>query len=172
MKLEALNWCKTAIPIGAALGVAVSWVLGAILRYWVQGEFSDWPVFGVSLVGIVSGVVLGLLTVLLASRSPAKRASRVSPVAAVSGNLEDKTHKPHRTETRFGENRIRLGHLPCGICQEESGSDVRLFALSIILFLASLCCRAAGLPSPHRPLGAKPHHRQSRLLEYDPLRSG
>ena len=93
VKLEALNWCKTAIPIGAALGVAISWVLGAILRYWVQGEFSDWPVFGVSLVGIVSGVVLGLLTVLLASRSPAKRASRVSPVAAVSGNLEDKTHK-------------------------------------------------------------------------------
>ena len=52
VKLEALNWCKTAIPIGAALGVVISWVLGAILRYWVQGEFSDWPVFGVSLVGL------------------------------------------------------------------------------------------------------------------------
>ena len=61
VKLEALNWCKTAIPIGAALGVAISWVLGAILRYWVQGEFSDWPVFGVSLVGIAGEQTAAML---------------------------------------------------------------------------------------------------------------
>ena len=44
VRLEALNWCKTAVPIGAVLGVVSAWVLGAILRYWVQGEFADWPV--------------------------------------------------------------------------------------------------------------------------------
>ena len=152
VKLEALNWCKTAIPIGAALGVAVSWVLGAILRYWVQGEFSDWPVFGVSLVGIVSGVVLGLLTVLLASRSPAKRASRVSPVAAVSGNLEDKTHKPHRTETRFGKIESALGISHAVSAKKNLVLMSGSFALSIILFLAfSVLVELLGclLPTAH-----------------------
>ena len=152
VKLEALNWCKTAIPIGAALGVAVSWVLGAILRYWVQGEFSDWPVFGVSLVGIVSGIVLGLLTVLLASRSPAKRASRVSPVAAVSGNLEDKTHKPHRTETRFGKIESALGISHAVSAKKNLVLMSGSFALSIILFLAfSVLVELLGclLPTAH-----------------------
>ena len=152
VKLEALNWCKTAIPIGAALGVAVSWVLGAILRYWVQGEFSDWPVFGVSLVGIVGGVVLGLLTVLLASRSPAKRASRVSPVAAVSGNLEDKTHKPHRTETRFGKIESALGISHAVSAKKNLVLMSGSFALSIILFLAfSVLVELLGclLPTAH-----------------------
>ena len=152
VKLEALNWCKTAIPIGAALGVAVSWVLGAILRYWVQGEFSDWPVFGVSLVGIVSGVVLGLLTVLLASRSPAKRASRVSPVAAVSGNLEDKTHKQHRTETRFGKIESALGISHAVSAKKNLVLMSGSFALSIIMFLAfSVLVELLGclLPTAH-----------------------
>ena len=152
VKLEALNWCKTAILIGAALGVAVSWVLGAILRYWVQGEFSDWPVFGVSLVGIVSGIVLGLLTVLLASRSPAKRASRVSPVAAVSGNLEDKTHKPHRTETRFGKIESALGISHAVSAKKNLVLMSGSFALSIILFLAfSVLVELLGclLPTAH-----------------------
>ena len=152
VKLEALNWCKTAIPIGAALGVVISWVLGAILRYWVQGEFSDWPVFGVSLVGIVSGVVLGLLTVLLASRSPAKRASRVSPVAAVSGNLEDKTHKPHRTETRFGKIESALGISHAVSAKKNLVLMSGSFALSIILFLAfSVLVELLGclLPTAH-----------------------
>lgn len=152
VKLEALNWCKTAIPIGAALGVAISWVLGAILRYWVQGEFSDWPVFGVSLVGIVSGVVLGLLTVLLASRSPAKRASRVSPVAAVSGNLEDKIHKQHRTETRFGKIESALGISHAVSAKKNLVLMSGSFALSIILFLAfSVLVELLGclLPTAH-----------------------
>ena len=27
VRLEALNWCKTAVPIGLALGVSASWIL-------------------------------------------------------------------------------------------------------------------------------------------------
>lgn len=25
VRLEALNWCKTAIPVGVALGIVVTW---------------------------------------------------------------------------------------------------------------------------------------------------
>ena len=34
VRLEALNWCKTAIPAGVALGIAVTWlpeIIGKIL---------------------------------------------------------------------------------------------------------------------------------------------
>ena len=33
VRLEALNWCKTAIPAGVALGIAVTWCLCAALRF-------------------------------------------------------------------------------------------------------------------------------------------
>ena len=38
VKLEALNWCKTAIPIGILLGIIVTWGLCAILRFLVSEE--------------------------------------------------------------------------------------------------------------------------------------
>lgn len=50
---------------------------------------SDIPVFVISPIGIVSGVLIGVVTVFLAAQAPAKRAARVSPVAAVSGNAAD-----------------------------------------------------------------------------------
>ena len=86
VRLEALNWCKTAVPIGLVLGIAATWVLCAVLRFVVGEEFSHIPLFGVSVIGIISGIVVGIVTVLIAARSPAKRAARVSPVTAVSGN--------------------------------------------------------------------------------------
>ena len=73
VRLEALNWCKTAIPAGVALGIAVTWCLCAALRFFVGEEFSGIPLFGISMPGIVSGIVVGIVTVLLAAGAPAKR---------------------------------------------------------------------------------------------------
>ena len=63
VRLEALNWCKTAVPIGVLLGTFLAWGLNAVLRYLVGGEFSGNSGVRVSAVGIVSGAVLGVLTV-------------------------------------------------------------------------------------------------------------
>lgn len=90
VRLEALNWCKTAIPIGCVLGTVVCWILCAILRFFVKGEWADMPLFAISPSGILCGAVVGVVTVLLAAHSPAKQAAKVSPVAAVSGNTEEK----------------------------------------------------------------------------------
>lgn len=38
VRLEALNWCKTAIPVGVALGIVVTWYLCAALRFIVGEE--------------------------------------------------------------------------------------------------------------------------------------
>lgn len=89
VRLEALNWCKTAIPIGIILGVAVTWIVCFGVKYGIGGEFAEIPLFYVSASGIVLGVVVGILTVLLAAHSPAKRAAKVSPAIAVSGNAQN-----------------------------------------------------------------------------------
>ena len=91
VRLEALNWCKTAVPIGLATGILATWGLCAVLRFLVGEEFSNIPLFGISWFGILCGALIGVVTVLLAARAPAKLAAKVSPVAAVSGNAENET---------------------------------------------------------------------------------
>ncbi len=136
VKLEALNWCKTAVPIGVILGIAVTWVLCAGLRFLVGEGFADIPLWGVSPIGIISGIVVGVVTVLIAARSPAKRAAKVSPVMAVSGNLENTKNVTRALNTRFSKIETALG-----IHHAVSGKKNLIlmtssFALSIILFLS------------------------------------
>ena len=45
VRLEALFWCKTAVPAGCVLGVVSTWGLCAFLRGFVGDEFSSLPVF-------------------------------------------------------------------------------------------------------------------------------
>ncbi|NFH64207.1 ABC transporter permease [Clostridium botulinum] len=136
VKLEALNWCKTAVPIGVILGIVVTWGLCAALRFLVGGEFSDITLWGVSPTGIISGIIVGVVTVLIAARSPAKRAAKVSPVTAVSGNSENTKNANHALNTRFSKIETALG-----IHHAVSGKKNLIlmtssFALSIILFLS------------------------------------
>lgn len=39
VRLEALNWCKTAVPVGVLLGTLASWSICAALHYGIGGEF-------------------------------------------------------------------------------------------------------------------------------------
>ena len=54
VRLEALNWCKTAIPIGLVLGVVTTWGLCVVLRFVVKEEFSDIPLFGISILALLA----------------------------------------------------------------------------------------------------------------------
>lgn len=96
---EALNWCKTEIPIGIACGVVITWALCAVLKYLSSRYFDDMPVFAVSIGGIAAGVVMGILTVVIAAQSPAKRAAKVSPMAAASGNAGETQNVKHALHT-------------------------------------------------------------------------
>lgn len=142
VRLEALSWCKTAIPLGIVSGVVVTCGLCAFLRVFIGNEFSALPVLEISPAGIISGIVIGFLTVWLAASSPAKKAAKVSPVSAVSGNVS--------TGCRFTTPRVRNKHK---VIAFERNIDIFLgiyhatvskknlvlmtgsFALSIILFL-------------------------------------
>ena len=135
VRLEALNWCKTAIPIGVALGMVSTWALCAALRFVVKEEFAAIPLFGISPIGIISGVVMGLVTVLLAARAPAKQAAKVSPVAAVSGNTENAGRMRRAVRVGVLPIEISLGAHHAKSARKNLVLMTGSFALSIILFL-------------------------------------
>ena len=140
VRLEALNWCKTAIPIGCALGTVTCWILCAILRFFVKGEWVDMPLFAVSINGILCGALVGVITVFIAAHSPAKQAAMVSPAAAVSGNADMSKNVNHADKTRFLKVETSLG------IHHATGTKKNLFlmtgsfALMIVLFLAFSAC--------------------------------
>lgn len=136
VRLEALNWCKTAIPIGVVLGTVITWVLCAVLRFLVGEEFSTIPLFGISLIGVVSGILVGVITVLIAASSPARRAAKVSPVTAVSGNSENTNNANHTLHTHFFKIETTLGIHHAGSNKKNLILMTGSFALSIILFLS------------------------------------
>ncbi|MDD3334282.1 MAG: ABC transporter permease [Eubacteriales bacterium] len=138
VRLEALNWCKTAVPAGVILGIISAWLLCAALRYWVGEEFSSIPLFGVSLIGIFSGVLVGVVTVLLAAGAPARRAAKVSPIAAVSGNGETLSTVNHGFRSRYCKIETLLGIHHATARKKNLLLMIGSFALSIIL-LFSFC---------------------------------
>lgn len=140
VRLEALNWCKTAVPIGCLLGTVICWVLCAVLRFLVKGEWENMPLFAVSIPGIFLGAVSGIITVFIAAHSPARQAAKVSPMAAVSGNA-----KPPQKVRRALNNRLFKTETSLGIKHAlESKKNLLLmtgsFALTIILFLTFSAC--------------------------------
>lgn len=135
VRLEALNWCKTAISIGVALGTVSTWILCAIMRFVVQEEFATIPLFGISPIGIISGIVMGLGTVLLAARAPARQAAKVSPMAAVSGNTENTSRARHAVRIGMFPIEISLGTHHAKSARKNRILMTGSFALSIVLFL-------------------------------------
>lgn len=140
VRLEALNWCKTAIPAGCVLGMVTGWIVSAVLRFRVKGEWVDMPLFYVSIGGILCGAVVGVITVFIAAHSPAKQAAKVSPVAAVSGSTETTQNIDHAASTKHLKVETSLG------VRHAIGSKKNLclmtgsFALVIALFLAFSAC--------------------------------
>ena len=136
VRLEALNWCKIAVPAGILMGTIISWGICGGLRYVVGGEFAVTPVFKISPVGLISGAVVGIVTVLLAAQSPAKRAAKVSPMSAVAGNMEN-------TATVYHAAKIGVGKIDCSLGIHHAVASKKnwclltaSFALCIILFLS------------------------------------
>jgi len=133
---EALNLCFHAIPASTISGTVVIWVLCAVLRYLSPQYFSTMPALSVSLPGIAAGIFIGILTVLLASRAPARRASRVSPLTAVTGNANGLLPVRKAANTAFVKVDTALGLHHARAGRKNFLLVVSSFALSIILFLS------------------------------------
>lgn len=133
---EALSWCKFSIPVGIISGMVIIWILCTILRYLSPAYFGAMPIFGVSLPSIAAGILIGILTVLIAARSPAKKASKASPLAAISGNASglQPAHKAVSTSLFKVDTALGIHHAKAS--RKNFVLMVGSFALSIILFLS------------------------------------
>lgn len=136
VRLEALGWCRTAVPTGIGIGVLTTWGLCAVLHFIVGEEFSEIPLFSVSPFGIVCGILVGVITVFLAAGAPAKRASRVSPIAAVSGNADTEHMLRRPTHTGICRIEYALGAEHAVSHRKNPVLMTGSFALSIVLFLS------------------------------------
>ena len=79
VRLEALNWCKFAIPLGLVFGVILTWGLCLFLHLWVGDEFKALPLWKISPIGILCGGISGFVTAWIASATPAKKHRRCLP---------------------------------------------------------------------------------------------
>lgn len=135
VRKEALSWCRTAIPMGLVISMITVWILCKGLKAISPTYFGEMPSLGISWIGLVSGCVIGLLTVLIATQAPAKKASKVSPLTAVSGNSGTVSAAKRAADTRLFHVETALG------IHHAAGSKKNLFlltasfAFSIILFL-------------------------------------
>ena len=87
-------------------------------------------------IGIVCGILVGVITVLIAANAPARRASKVSPVAAVSGNIGSEKTVRYAANTCFGRIETILG-INHAVSKKKNLILMTVsFALSIILFLS------------------------------------
>ncbi len=136
VRREALSWCRFAIPVGLLAAMVTVWILCNVLRSLSPDYFGAMPVFAISFPGLAAGVIIGLATVLIAAHSPAKCASKVSPLAAVSGNAN--TGKPVRkaANTRLCKIETALGIHHATASKRNFFLMSGSFALSIVLFLA------------------------------------
>lgn len=135
VRREALSWCKAAVPCGLAASVLSVWMVCAALKTVSPTYFGAMPRFGVSLIGLSCGCVIGILTVLAASRVPARKAAKVSPLTAVSGNADTVFPVKRAANTGLFHVETALG------IHHAAGSRKNLmlltlsFAFGIILFL-------------------------------------
>lgn len=99
-----------------------------------ETRFSEIPLFQISWIGLVVGAVVGFIIVLLASLSPAKKAAKVSPITAISGNTQLTNKKAANTQILHVETSMGIFHAM------SSKKNVFLmtcsFAISIVLFLS------------------------------------
>ncbi|MCL6613109.1 MAG: ABC transporter permease [Firmicutes bacterium] len=137
VKREGLILAARALPLGVPLGVVMTFVCCAILKFYNSHLFAEIPLFYLSPTGILAGVAVGLLTVFLATLLPAKKAARVSPVNAVTGSSEIGVPKAKKQGllTRLLPTEIAMGINNAVMKKKTLVLLSASIALSIIMFL-------------------------------------
>ena len=133
VRREALSWCKLSIPLGNVLGIFATWILCLVMKYGIGGEFADIPVSRISLIAVVLGAAVGLISVLLAARTPAKKASSVNPIIAVTDQDANVNSSLFDTKHMGIDKALGVNHALSS--KKNLFLLVSSFALSIILFL-------------------------------------
>ncbi|AEE91951.1 conserved membrane protein of unknown function [Tepidanaerobacter acetatoxydans Re1] len=137
IQLEGLQYCAKAIPVGLLSGCVILWAAMFVLNKLNSQYLPAMPTFQISWLGIAAGTILGVLVVMIASNSPAKRAARVSPQAAITGNINQTNNQAVNKASN-----TKLFHVDTAMGIRHAFSNKKSmvliagsFALSIVLFL-------------------------------------
>lgn len=138
IRLEGLQYCLKGIPVGLVGGCGILWMAIFSLNMLNSQYLPAMPMFHISWPGIIAGAVIGVLVVMIASNSPAKNAAKVSPQAAVTGNIQQTNNleigKASNTRWFHVDTAMGLRH---AFSNKKSMTLIAgSFALSIILFLS------------------------------------
>lgn len=137
IRLEGLRYCAKAIPTGLFAGCMILWTAVFVLNRLNSQYLPSIPLFRISPIGLLAGVVIGVVVVMVASNAPAKQAAKVSPQAAVTGNINQtnnlKINKASNTKWFHVDVAMGLRH---AFSNRKSMILIAgSFAISIILFL-------------------------------------
>lgn len=137
IRLEGFQYCLKGIPIGLLTGCGILWIAIFFLNRLNSEYLPEIPMFQVSWIGVASGIIIGILVVMLASKSPAKKAAKVSPQAAVTGNINE----TNNLQINRASN-TKILHVDTAMGIRHAFSNKRSmvliagsFAISIVLFL-------------------------------------
>lgn len=134
---EGLRFSFKAIPIGLLSGTVTVWILSAFLRNVNPTYFSEMPVFNISLISLISGASVGFLSVILASFSPSKKASRVSPLSAINGQINQSNNQVYKKSANIKGKKVEIamGMYHAYMRKKNLFLMVASFSISIVLFL-------------------------------------
>ena len=133
--LQGLRQSMKAVPLGLVIGQILTWCACLLLKSISGERFSEIPLFQFSIGGLIAGTVIGFLIVVLASLSPAKKAAKVSPVTAVSGNTQlAQNKKTANTKLLHVETSMGIFHSLSG--KKNVFLMTCSFAISIMMFLS------------------------------------
>lgn len=137
IRLEGLRYSLIGIPIGLFAGCVVTWAAVLFLNALDSQYLPEMPLLQISWPGIVAGVAIGFLVVMLASSSPAKKAAKVSPQAAVTGNINQTNNQQmnRASNTKLFRVDTAMGFHHAFSNKKSMALITGSFATSIILFL-------------------------------------
>lgn len=137
IRREGLLYCAKAIPFGLLAGTIVQWAAMFVLNKLNSQYLPVMPSYQISWIGVGAGAMIGVLVVMIASNSPAKRAAKVSPQVAVTGNINQTN-----SQTLGKASNTNLFHVDTAMGLRHAFSNKKSmvlisgsFATSIILFL-------------------------------------
>ncbi|XCP86978.1 FtsX-like permease family protein [Roseburia hominis] len=133
--LQGLRQSMKAVPFGLIIGQILTWCACLLLKSISGERFSEIPLFQFSIVGLIVGTVIGFLIVLLASLSPAKKAAKVSPVTAISGNTQ-LTQNKKAANTKLFRVETSMGIFHALSVKKNMFLMTCSFAISIMMFLS------------------------------------
>ena len=133
--LQGLRQSMKAVPFGLVIGQILTWCACLLLKSISGERFSEIPLFQFSTGGLIAGTVIGFLIVVLASLSSAKKAAKVSPTTAVSGNAQlTQSKRAANTKLLHVETSMGIFHALSG--KKNVFLMTCSFAISIMMFLS------------------------------------